>query len=113
MWRPGCLWRANFVCRDNQAVCGGNKANRRTSVVYVSNIFGQANISDYLSWYREFYANGGRPTHFYDYPWQRWNFLFAKSDFRLGGECGSAARHIIVGNSSAWIGGELGHNMLY
>src|SRR5581483_6914331 len=75
--------------------------------------FTAASIEQYIDWLNGYIAQGRMPTHYYDYPWQRTNFLLALEDFRLGGECGSDARPIIVPSNVRFLGGDLGHNNLY
>jgi hypothetical protein len=75
--------------------------------------FRGAYLREYLTWLRGYAALGKQPTHHHDYPWARQNFLFARKDFTLGGECGSTSRSIVVKKGVRHLGGELGHNTLF
>lgn len=72
-----------------------------------------ATLDEYLTWLRAWLTPWRPPTHAYDYPWSRWTWLTATSDFALGGECGAAAVHILVPDGIDYARGELGHNQLY
>lgn len=72
----------------------------------------QADAFSYAIWLTGFIANGGTPTHYYDRPMRMRDMLIATSNVRLGGECGAAARHIIVPDGYTW-NGQLGHNKLF
>lgn len=76
-------------------------------------MFKPARLDEYIEWLKGFLATGGTLTNAYDYPWQRVDFLLATCNFRLGGECGSDARPIIVAEGAQHLGGDLGHNTLY
>lgn len=76
-------------------------------------MFRHARLDEYIAWLASFIAHGGKPTHYYNYPWQRAGFLVAQGNFTLGGECGSAASPIIVPAGYHYKGGSLGHNNLY
>ncbi|GAA3852328.1 hypothetical protein GCM10023084_03170 [Streptomyces lacrimifluminis] len=72
-----------------------------------------ATLDEYLIWLRAWLDAGNQPTHAYDYPWAQRTWLTATRDFRLGGECGSDAVHILVQPGIRHVGGGLGHNNLY
>lgn len=75
--------------------------------------FRPAHVNDYVEWLRPYLEQGGKPTHYYDYPFSRQRWLIAEKDFTTGGECGSLAAHIIVPAGIEYGGGGLGHNELY
>jgi hypothetical protein len=70
-------------------------------------------VDHYVTWLHLWTADGGKITHVYDYPYERANFLLALADFRLGGECGSRARPIVVPPHVRFLGGDTGHCNLY
>ena len=70
-------------------------------------------LSRYIEWLTAYTQAGGLITHVYDYPYERAGFLLARSDFSLGGECGSQARPVLVPAGVRHLGGKLGHNTLY
>lgn len=57
-----------------------------------------ATINQYTTWLHGYFASGGRPTHFYDYPFATAQFVIAHSDIVIDSdaEFGSSGRHIIV-----------------
>lgn len=67
----------------------------------------------YLRWLEKWLTAGNQPTHYYDYPATRWNWLVAQEGFRTGDECGANAVNIIVPSGIRWLGGGRGHNKLY
>lgn len=79
-----------------------------------------ATIHQYLLWMEGFIAEGGKPTHFYDYPFDRPTWLYTSLDFAVNGECGARSQNVIVEagatvlNPNPWkpFGG-YGHNHLY
>lgn len=75
--------------------------------------FRAATIDIYVDWLKQYCQNGGRPTHYYEYPWLRAKFLLARKNFTLDGECGAASRPILVPYDVEFLGGSLGHNNLY
>lgn len=76
--------------------------------------FRVATLEEYLDWFQIWRWSGNKPTHYYDYPFERWEtWLFAKEDFRTDGECGAWAAHIIVPKGIQHLGGAIGHNQLY
>jgi hypothetical protein len=59
----------------------------------------KALISEYAAWLRGYLAQGGKITHFYDYPFK--GFLFADENILVDrGECGANSRHIIMKSGS-------------
>ena len=70
-------------------------------------------LDEYLTWLRAWLDAGHQPTHAYDYPWSRQEWLTATRDFTLGGECGADSVRIIVPTGIEWARGDLGHNSLY
>lgn len=72
-----------------------------------------ATLDEYLIWLCTWLDAGNKPTHAYDYPWAQWTWLAATRDFRLGGECGANAVHILVQPGIQHVDGGLGHNNLY
>jgi hypothetical protein len=70
-------------------------------------------LDRYVAWLRGYLQSGGRITHVYDYPYARGRFLLATRDFTTGGECGSAARQILVPAGVRHLGGDLGHCSMY
>jgi hypothetical protein len=77
-----------------------------------ADVFRPATLDDYMQWLRSWLRAGNRPTHFYDYPFERWTWLVAQQDFVTGGECGSNAVSIIV-PAGVHQSGEIGHNNLF
>jgi hypothetical protein len=77
------------------------------------NSFSTARINEYIEWLNGYLNKGGKPTHYYDYPFARPAFLSARRDFTTDGECGSHSRHIIVRRQHRYKGGELGHNNIF
>jgi hypothetical protein len=76
--------------------------------------FAPAAPADYARWLKLHLNQGGRITHFYDYPMARAGFLVALRPFVLGGECGADARHILMPEGASWnAGGGMGHNTVY
>lgn len=79
-----------------------------------------ATTHQYLLWLDGYLANGGRPTHDYDYAFGVRGWLYAPCGFAVNGECGSNSLHVIVergaevSNPNPWkpFGG-YGHNSLY
>jgi hypothetical protein len=76
-------------------------------------VFRRATVSDYRKWLRWWLLSGMKPTHYYDYPFDRWTWLYALQDFRTGGECGAKAVNIVVPPGVKCLGGGLGHNNLF
>jgi hypothetical protein len=81
----------------------------------MNDTFRRATLDEYVSWLRLWLQWENEPTHYYDYPFERWNnnWLYAQKNFTTGGECGALSAHIIVPNGVRHIGGDLGHNDLY
>lgn len=75
--------------------------------------FQPAPLGTYIDWLREHLDDETQPTHWYDYPYPRRDFLIATADFTTGGECGVYARSIIIPAGVQHLGGSLGHNSLY
>lgn len=75
--------------------------------------FAACPLDRYVRWLQRYVRNGGQITHVYDYPYDRAGFLLAVRDFRLGGECGSRARPVVVPSTVRFLGGDLGHCNLY
>jgi hypothetical protein len=57
-----------------------------------------ATIEDYVLWLQGYVKRGGKPTHFYDYPFSQMDFRYASSRLVVDSdyEYGSSLRHIIV-----------------
>jgi hypothetical protein len=72
-----------------------------------------ATVEEYADWLRGFMVAGGEPTHFYDYPFDRWDFEYAMHHFATCGERGARSRHIIVPVGVQHLGGDLGHNTIF
>lgn len=70
---------------------------------------------DYLAWLKGYVNAGNSPTHYYEYPFERWNnFYIAKKDIHLVRLCGASAINIIVPNGINVLGGDRGHcNVFY
>lgn len=75
--------------------------------------FRPATVQEYVAWLGAYVARKGPITHVYDYPFARAQFLVALRDFTLDGECGAAARSILVPKGIKRLCGALGHNNLY
>jgi hypothetical protein len=71
----------------------------------------EATPEDYLKWLSGFFENGGKPTHFYDYPMD--DFYVAKEDFYCKPLYGASSINIIVPESVKYLGGKTGHNNIY
>lgn len=71
--------------------------------------FTPATAADYAVWLALHLKQGGRITHFYDYPMNRAGMLTALQPFSLAGECGAEAHSILVPEGVAFLGGDLGH----
>ena len=69
----------------------------------------RATGEDYLGWLRGFLAQGGMPSHNYDYPIAREPFYVAQKDFSLLPLYGAAALHIIVPHAYNCWGTDPGH----
>lgn len=74
-----------------------------------------ATVEDYRKWLGGFVANGGVPTHFYDYPIGRSldDWLVVEADFELLPLYGSRSLNIIVAKEAKFKGGNSGHTELY
>ena len=59
-----------------------------------------AAVDQYAAWLQGYVKRGGRPTHFYDYPFSQADFRYAASTVTVDSdyEYGSSSRHIIVAN---------------
>ena len=57
-----------------------------------------ASIEDYLLWLQGYIKRGGKPTHFYDYPFSQMDFRYASRPLVIDSdyEYGSSSREIIV-----------------
>lgn len=75
--------------------------------------FRKATLDEYVAWLRLYLDQGGRPTHYYDYPFRGERWLIAEQDFTTGGECGTFSAEIIVPEGVEYLGGGRGHNELY
>jgi len=62
-----------------------------------------ASIEDYVLWLQGYVKRGGRPTHFYDYPFSRAGFRYASTPLTVDSdyEYGSSSREIIVARNVA------------
>jgi hypothetical protein len=57
----------------------------------------KASMQDYKAWLNGFLSSGGNPTHYYDYPFTRWdNFYVALEDLELSPLYGASSINIIV-----------------
>ncbi len=70
---------------------------------------------DYTRWLRRYLASGGEIQNFYSYETSVRKWLIATKPFKVGAECGTAARNIIVpsGMEIEGLNGDTGHNNLY
>ncbi|MFA5409811.1 MAG: hypothetical protein WC343_13650 [Bacilli bacterium] len=83
----------------------------------------RADRTDYIKWLEGFVDAGNTPTHYYSYPFSRWDsFYVAKEDFEMVPLYGSDAINIIVPDGIKIIipdgikkilGGPLGHNSIF
>ena len=57
-----------------------------------------ATLSQYFAWLQGYIKRGGKPTHFYDYPFGQAGFRYAGSKLTIDSdyEYGSSLRHIVV-----------------
>ena len=73
-----------------------------------------ANRADYTKWLRGFVDAGNTPTHYYSYPFSRWDsFYVAKKDFELVPLYGADSINIIVPEGITILGGSRGHNNIF
>ena len=72
-----------------------------------------ATASQYNEWIAGFIANGGQPTHCYDYPMSNQRFYVAMKDFKLLALFGSRAINVIVPKGIEVKSDDLGHSHLY
>ena len=73
-----------------------------------------ANRADYTQWLEGFVDAGNTPTHYYSYPFSRWNsFYVAKKDFELVPLYGADSINIIVPEGITILGGSRGHNNIF
>ena len=74
----------------------------------------KANRVDYIQWLEGFVDAGNTPTHYYSYPFSRWNsFYVAKKDFELVPLYGADSINIIVPEGITILGGSRGHNNIF
>ena len=70
--------------------------------------------TEYTKWLKWFIANGGKPTHYYDYPFDRQDFILAKQDGRYLGGCGSQSINLIVPEHvTSFTVDAIGHSTIY
>jgi hypothetical protein len=68
----------------------------------------------YIEWLKGFVNSGNTPTHYYDYPFDRWDsFYMAKRDFELVPLYGASAINIIVPYYIKILGGQPGHSNVF
>ena len=73
-----------------------------------------ANRVDYTHWLVGFVDAGNTPTHYYSYPFSRWNsFYVAKKDFELVPLYGADSINIIVPDGITILGGSRGHTNVF
>jgi len=73
-----------------------------------------ANRADYTRWLEGFVDAGNTPTHYYSYPFSRWDsFYVAKKDFELVPLYGADSINIIVPDGITILGGSRGHNNIF
>lgn len=72
-----------------------------------------ASVDNYKQWLKGYMENGGEPTNSYDYPFGRWDWFVAVTDFRLVKLCGALSKNIIVPEHVKFLGGDKGHCGLY
>lgn len=74
----------------------------------------KANRVDYIQWLEGFVDAGNTPTHYYEYPFSRWNsFYIAKKDFELAPLYGADSISIIVPDGITILGGSRGHTNVF
>lgn len=74
----------------------------------------RANRADYTQWLEGFVDAGNTPTHYYSYPFSRWNsFYVAKKDFELVPLYGADSINIIVPDGITILGGSRGHTNVF
>jgi hypothetical protein len=74
----------------------------------------RANRADYTQWLESFVGAGNTPTHYYSYPFSRWNsFYVATKDFELAPLYGADSINIIVPDDIKILGGSPGHNNIF
>lgn len=67
----------------------------------------------YKKWLGGVLAKGKKPTHFYDYSVNNWEWFVATRDFKMEPLYGSLSLDIIVPEGVEYLGGELAHSSLY
>jgi len=74
-----------------------------------------ATVSDYKEWLDGFVLRGGRPTHYYDYCFNGWNFIvvLGKEKIWIPDLCGSNSRNIILQAHTKCRHENIGHNNVY
>jgi len=98
----------------------GRETPHPAEVEVPENVTFPAVLWQYIEWLRGFVANGGRPTHSYDYRFGRSSWLYAPHEFAVNGECGARSMHVILENGARVLNpnpwkpfGGYGHNTLY
>lgn len=72
-----------------------------------------AKVQDYIPWLEGHIANGGRPTHEYDYPFPRWGWFVAIDDIEPVALYGAQSISIIVPPGISVGAGDWGHCELF
>ncbi len=74
----------------------------------------KATKHDYEKWLEGFIKSGKMPSHYYDYPFDRWdNFYVATKDFKTIALCGASSINIIIPIGIKYLGGGIGHINLF
>lgn len=73
----------------------------------------RATIEEYMDWVRGYIENGGKPTHYYDYPFSQESFVIAKHNFTMMPRYGAKSINIIVPKGVYVMGKDIGHSNLY
>ncbi len=72
-----------------------------------------ATIDDYKEWLAGYLLHGGKPTHYYNYPFPRDTFYVAKMGFDLPARYGAGSISVIIPAGIQIHYKQLGHNKLY
>jgi len=71
----------------------------------------KSSVNEYRAWLSGHLANGGKATHFYDYPFERWDFYTASKSASLSAQYGASSYCVIAPEGITITSG--GHNHVY
>lgn len=76
--------------------------------------FERATVDQYVKWLRKYMAQGGTPTHHFDYLFERRDCVrYINSEFYMHEEFGANSYQVIMGPTAVCHGGRFGHSGLY